>query len=142
HVRPPIAIPPDDVPPGIEGAPHTLPGGYDRYGFRVPAVIVSPYARRNYVSHVVHDLTSILKLIETKWNLPPLTFRDANATNLLACPDLEGPPQILEPPELPEPGLVASPSSCTPGDAGEIPPPEALRPEREPPPPRLARRPI
>ena len=38
-------IPPDDIPPGIEGAPHTRPGGYDRYGFRVPTVIVSPYAR-------------------------------------------------------------------------------------------------
>jgi len=142
HVRPPIAMPPDDVPPGIEGAPHTLPGGYDRYGFRVPTVIVSPYARRSYVSHAVHDLTSILKLIETKWNLPAITFRDANASNLLDCLDLEGPPQFLEPPPLPEPGLVAAPSGCTPGDAGEIPPPDALRPERMPPPRRLARRPL
>ena len=56
------------------------PWKFDRYGFRVPAVIVSPYARRDYVSHVVHDHTSILKLIETKWNLPPLTRRDAEPT--------------------------------------------------------------
>ena len=48
-------------------------------------MIVSPYARRDYVSHVVHDHTSILKLIETKWNLPPLTRRDAEADDLLDC---------------------------------------------------------
>ncbi|HZR81178.1 MAG TPA: alkaline phosphatase family protein [Candidatus Binatia bacterium] len=129
HVRPPEALVPDDVPPGIEGAPHTLPGGYDRYGFRVPAVIVSPFARSGYVSHRVHDLTSILKLIETKWNLPALTFRDANATDLLDTLDLIGPPRFLEPPTLPEPGAVSRPDDCTPGDpGGPIPPPSALRP--------------
>ena len=70
--------------------PPDLPGAYDRYGFRVPAVIVSPYAKKNYVSHVVHDHTSILKLIETKWNLPALTYRDANADNLLDSLDFTG----------------------------------------------------
>src|SRR5262245_1037976 len=80
HVPPPRAIPPDDIPPQIT-VPPDQPGGYDRYGFRVPAVIVSPYARQRYVSHRVHDHTSVLKLIETKWNLPALTFRDANASN-------------------------------------------------------------
>ena len=129
HVRPPAAIKPDDVPPGIEGAPHTLPGGYDRYGFRVPTVIVSPYARPDFISHVVNDHTSILKLIETKWNLPAITFRDANANNLLECLDLKGAPHFLEPPLLPEPGLVSMPSHCMPGEAGEIPPPDALIPE-------------
>ena len=90
----------------------------------------------------MHDITSILKLIETKWNLPAITFRDANASNLLDCLALEGSPKFLEPPPLPEPGLAAAPSGCTPGDAGEIPPPDALRPERMPPPRRLARRPL
>ena len=64
------------------------PGRLRPYGFRVPAVIISPYARPNYVSHVVHDHTSVMKLIETKWNLPALTFRDANADNLLDAIDL------------------------------------------------------
>jgi phospholipase C len=132
HVRPPLALVPDDVPPGIEGAPHTLPGGYDRYGFRVPTVIVSPYAKPSYVSHVTHDHTSILKLIETKWNLPAITFRDANADNLLDSLDFNSPPAFLEPPLLPEPGLVVAPTGCTPGDAGEIPPPDAVSPERGP----------
>lgn len=137
HVHPPRAPVPDDVPPGIEGAPHTQPGGYDRYGFRVPAVIVSPYARPGYVSHVTHDLTSILKLIETKWNLPALTWRDANASDLLDCIDLEAPPAFLEPPLLPEPGAIARPSDCTPGEPGVIPPPDAVLPDRRPPRRRL-----
>ena len=44
-----------------------------RYGFRVPAVIVSPYARPDCVLSEVFDHTSVLKLIEEKWNLPALT---------------------------------------------------------------------
>jgi phospholipase C len=125
HVPPPLAVRPDDIPPDID-APPDEPGAYDRYGFRVPAVVVSPFARPNYVSHVIHDHTSVLKLIETKWNLPALTFRDANADDLLDCLDLASPPAFLEPPDLPAPGSDSRPSSCTPGEPGEIPPPEAV----------------
>ena len=130
HVPPPRAIKPDDIPPDIQ-VPPDLPGGYDRYGFRVPAVIVSPYARPDYVSHEVRDHTAILKFIETKWNLPALTFRDANADDLLDCLDFRRPPAFLEPPTLPLPGLVTNPSNCTPGNAGTIPPPGAVTPERD-----------
>src|SRR5262249_21958740 len=115
----------DDIPPDIE-VPPDEPGDYDRYGFRVPAVVVSPFARRNYVSHVVHDHTSILKLIETKWNLPAMTFRDANADNLLDCLDLASPPAFLEPPALAASGRRSRPAVCSPGDPGEIPPPDAV----------------
>ena len=107
HVPPPRAIKPDNIPPDIH-VPPDLPGGYDRYGFRVPAVIVSPYARANYVSHVVHDHTSVLKLIETKWNLGALTYRDANADNLLDSLDFKSKPAFLDPPTLPAPALPAS----------------------------------
>src|SRR5262249_58444163 len=55
------------------------PMRYDRYGFRVPAVIVSPYVRRDCVLSEVFDHTSVLKLVEEKWNLPALTRRDAAA---------------------------------------------------------------
>ena len=48
HLAPPRAVPPDDVGPRL--AAGDSPGGYDIYGFRVPAVVVSPYAKRNYVS--------------------------------------------------------------------------------------------
>ena len=101
HVPPPRAVPPDDVEPEIE--PGDPPGHYDHYGFRVPAVVISPYAKADYVSHVVHDHTSVLRLIETKWNLGALTHRDANASNLLDCLDLAGAPAFATPPELPAP---------------------------------------
>jgi phospholipase C len=46
-------------------------------GYRVPLIVVSPYSKKNYVSHKVYDHTAILKLIETRFNIPPLTARDA-----------------------------------------------------------------
>jgi len=126
HVRPPRAVLPDDIPPNIM-VPPDQPGRYDRYGFRVPAVVVSPYARPNHVSHTVRDHTAILKFIETKWNLGALTRRDANADDLLDCLDLRRPPAFLDPPTLPPPALAASaPPACTPGDPGTIPPPGAV----------------
>jgi phospholipase C len=101
HVPPPPAVPPDNVPPML--GPSDPPGGYDRYGFRVPAVVVSPYAKPDYVSHVVHDHTSILSFLETKFNLPALTERDAHADNLLDALDLHGDPAFATPPTLPAP---------------------------------------
>jgi phospholipase C len=122
HVPPPPAVPPDDVParnwqlgtPWVRRligriAPKQLarlenadngPAGYDRYGFRVPAVIVSPYARPGFVLHDVLDHTSVLKLIEEKWNLPPLTRRDAAAVSPLGALDLDAEPAFRIPPAL------------------------------------------
>ena len=68
HVPPRPAIKPDNVPPNLLAG--DLPGAYDYTGFRVPCCVVSPWAKKHYVSHQVFDHTSILKLIETKWNLP------------------------------------------------------------------------
>ena len=98
HVPPPAAPEPDDVAPEGGG-----PWRFDRLGFRVPAVVISPYARPDYVSHVERDHTSVLKLIERKWNLPSLTARDAAADDLLDMVDLEGPPAFAVPPDLPAP---------------------------------------
>ena len=81
HVPPPPAVAPDSIRPDITASNYQA--GYDHYGVRIPAVVVSPWARKNYVSNVVHDHTSILSFIERKWNLPALTLRDANADNLL-----------------------------------------------------------
>jgi phospholipase C len=127
HVPPPPAVKPDDIPPDIT-VPPNQPGTYDRYGFRVPSAIVSPYARANYVSHVVHDHTSVLKLIETKFNLPALTYRDANADDLLDSLDLHGTPAFRDPPKLAQPGAVSRPSNCLPGQPGPIPPPGSVTP--------------
>ena len=134
HVPPPARAAPDDIPPDIT-APPDQTGAYDRLGFRVPAVIVSPFARRHYVSHVVHDHTSVLKLIETKWNLPAITFRDANADNLLDSLDLVSPPAFLKPPRLPASALARG-ADCREIDPDELgqqhraaAPPDPTRPD-------------
>ncbi len=131
HVAPPVAVAPDDIEPiatihtgdHLDGLPRELPGDYTRYGFRVPAVVVSPFAKKDYVSHVVHDHTSILSLVEHKWNLPALSNRDAAADNLLDCLDLTGPPAFLTPPKLPAPKNPTGAPICTPGQPGPIPNP-------------------
>src|SRR5260221_11903478 len=45
----------------------------------VTAAVIGPCAKRQYVSHVYYDHTSVLAMIDRKWNLPPLTLRDPNA---------------------------------------------------------------
>ncbi len=86
HVPPPPAIPPDAIPPTLLAT--DPPGGYDIYGPRVPAVVVSPYSAAGAVTSVIHDHTSVLATIEGKWNLPALTNRDANAHDVMDFLDL------------------------------------------------------
>jgi len=64
---------------------HIPPPPGDRWGpgVRIPAIIISPYAKRHFVDHTTYETTSILKLIETRWNLAPLGRRDAAASDLL-----------------------------------------------------------
>ncbi len=124
HVPPPPAPVPDAVPPML--AKGDAPGSFDRLGFRVPAGVVSPYAKRSYVSHTVYDHTSILKLIETKWNLPALTYRDAAAVSPLGMVDFGRPPAFLRPPSLAAPADAALRASCEISGPGTIPPPGAV----------------
>lgn len=58
------------------------------YGFRVPLIVVSPYAKTAYVSHVNHDFGSILKFVETTFDLTPLGYADGPADDLSDCFDL------------------------------------------------------
>jgi phospholipase C len=53
------------------------------FGFRVPALIISPYAKQGFVDNTVTEFASTLKLIETLFNLPSLGTRDVKADNLL-----------------------------------------------------------
>jgi phospholipase C len=106
HVPPPAAIPPDEIPPEL-GA-EDIPGGYDIYGPRVPGIVASPYSKPNAVTNVVHDHTSVLATIEAKWNLPALTYRDANAKTVEDFLDLSS-PALLEPPTIAEPPVPSEP---------------------------------
>lgn len=64
---------------------HVPPPRVDRWGpgVRVPAVIISPFAKRGFIDHTLYDTTSILKLIELRYGLEPLGERDARANGLL-----------------------------------------------------------
>ncbi len=101
HVPPPAAIAPDSIPPEL--GPEDLPGAYDMYGPRVPGIVASPYSKPNSVTNVVHDHTSVLATIAAKWNLPALTYRDANAKTVEDFLDLKSAPRMLEPPLPTEP---------------------------------------
>jgi len=124
HVPPPAAVPPDDIPPALQ--PGDPPGGFDRYGFRVPAGVVSSYAKADFVSSTIYDHTSILKTVEEKWNLPALTRRDANANSLFDMVDLGRDPAFLHPPELPRAADPTARAGCLSTGAGTIPPPAAV----------------
>jgi len=106
HVPPHPAVSPDgikpvDLLPGdicTEGTGPLCDFVYT--GYRVPLIVISPYTKPNYVSHTVADTTAILKLIETRFNLPSLTKRDAAQMNMTEFFDFEN-PYWLTPPTPP-----------------------------------------
>jgi phospholipase C len=63
------------------------------YGFRTPALLVSPYARRGFIDHTRLDFTSILKFIERNWGIEPLASRDRRARTFLGAFDFASPPR-------------------------------------------------
>lgn len=71
HVPSPDGIKPRDL------LPNDPPDDFVRTGFRVPLIIVSPFAKVHYVSHTPMDYTAVLKFVEERFNLPTLTARDA-----------------------------------------------------------------
>lgn len=75
---------------------HVRPPTVDRFGLgtRVPTLIVSPYARRGMIAHGQYDHASILKFIEWRWNLAPLTERDRRANAFLEAFDFSQSPRM------------------------------------------------
>ena len=63
---------------------HVMPPKGDRFGpgERIPTLIISPFAKKGFIDHTFYDTTSILRLIETKYDLKPLGDRDAKAGDL------------------------------------------------------------
>jgi phospholipase C len=89
HVPPQPAVSPDGIKPMdlLQGPPPNGPDicvwdtgpncDFVYTGYRVPLLVISPFSKKNYVSHTVADYTAWLKLVETRFNLPSLTKRDA-----------------------------------------------------------------
>ncbi len=79
---------------------HVAPPQVDKYGYgpRVPALVISPWAKPGFISHVHYDFTSPLKLIEDHFGLNPLADRDRDANNMLDCFNFQqkpNPPDLL-----------------------------------------------
>jgi phospholipase C len=79
HVPPQPAVSPDGIKPIDFTATDNekFNDDFTRTGYRVPLIVISPFTKKNFVSHTVRDYTAILKLIETRFSLPSLTARDA-----------------------------------------------------------------
>lgn len=96
---PPISVPaPDDIPPNL--TPTDKPGDFTLSGFRIPIIVFSPWVKPHYVSHVPREATAILKFIEVRFGLQPLTRRDAWNDDMTEMFDFSS-PHLLTPPALP-----------------------------------------
>ena len=115
HVRPPRV-------PDIRNS-RDLDEDFGQMGFRIPALVLSPYARRGHVDHGTYGFESIIKFIRYRFGAKALTRRDAYARNIGHAFDWEGKPR-LEPPELPDPANVVT-ATCSARGLGS-PQPEPL----------------
>jgi phospholipase C len=103
HVPPQPAVNPDGIAP-LDLQPGdicTIVTGancnFDSTGYRLPLIVVSPFAKKSYVSHTVADFTAILRLVEARFNLPSLTKRDAAQMDMTEFFDFANPPWITPP---------------------------------------------
>jgi phospholipase C len=121
HVPPPTTVPsPDGIKPVdictsasdsrcanahlTHGTPPFDPDGdFNRYGFRVPTVVISPFSKPGYVSHIQTDSTSWLALVEARFHLKPLTARDAAASPMTDFFDFQKVPWKTPPGNVPVP---------------------------------------
>jgi phospholipase C len=85
----------DHVPPPF--------AGYDGLGFRVPLIVISPYAKAKYVSHVQYETASVLRFAEDLWGLGRLSAADTRATSPAAdCFDFSQKPRPFVPIKAPQ----------------------------------------
>ena len=103
HVGPILVTPPDNLPPQDLGS-HDTQGLFNVTGFRIPVIVVSPWVKAQTIVHLPTDSTSILRLIETRFSVPPLTQRDATTGDMTDPTngyfDFSS-PQMLQVPTLP-----------------------------------------
>jgi phospholipase C len=95
---------------------HLAPPTIDAYGegFRVPTLIISPWARHGFVDHTMYEFGSMLKLAETVFHVPSLSARDSQSNDMLDAFDFAQAPQ----PPLVEPGNFVAGMSVAPASNG------------------------
>ena len=103
HVPPQPTVSPDGIAP-VDFLPNDVctkvtgpTCDFVYTGYRVPLIVVSPFTKKNYVSHTTADLTAILKLIETRFNVASLTKRDAAQMDMTEFFDFNNPPWTTPP---------------------------------------------
>lgn len=91
---------------------HVPPPKVDNFGFgpRVPLLIISPYVHPGFISHTVYEFSSLLRFVETRFRLAPLTARDSTANDLLDSFDFTQRP--LDPLMLQERNCAARPAGA------------------------------
>jgi len=106
HVPPQPAVNPDGIAPvdlastdicGADNEPNGFNCDFNYTGYRLPLIVVSPFTKKNYVSHTVADYTAMLKFIETRFNLPSLTKRDAAQMDMTEFFDFQNVPWATPP---------------------------------------------
>jgi phospholipase C len=108
HVAPQPAVNPDGISP-VDLATTDICYGdttnplcnFQYTGYRLPLLVVSPFTKKNYVSHTTADYTAILKFIETRFNLQPLTQRDAAQMDMTEFFDFNAVPWATPPTNIP-----------------------------------------
>jgi len=104
HVVPP-KVPDDNVNPNP--GPHP---DYSQLGFRVPCIVASPWSPKRVVHDGPYEHCSILRMVEWRWDLPPMTRRDRTAKNLAEVLDFS-----VRRPAVTLPAFEAPPiTACTP----------------------------
>ena len=107
-----------DLRPSTPGAlPNDAPavsGFAAQLGFRVPNMVISPFARRHYVGHTAMDHTAIIHFVEQRFGLPPLTGRDAVQPGLLDFFDFANKPWATPPPRSSVPTPPGVGTTCHP----------------------------
>ena len=87
---------------------HVPPPQIDQYGLgiRVPGLVISPYAKQNYIDHNIYSFESWLRIVEQRFDVHPMTSRDTNALNMFDAFDFRQKPRA---PVLQSPTLAGSP---------------------------------
>ena len=109
HVAPQPAVSPDGIKPVdlLQGPPPNGPDicvkasgptcDFVYTGYRVPLIVISPFSKKQYVSHTVADYTAWMKLVETRFNLPSLTKRDDAQMDMTEFFDFVNVPWLVPP---------------------------------------------
>jgi phospholipase C len=96
HV-PPLSVPsPDGIKP-VDLLPIDVAGDFTITASRVPNIVISPFTKKNFVSHTPMDYTAYLRFIEARWGLPTLTARDASMPDMTEFFDFTGKPWATPP---------------------------------------------